>query len=217
MAEMVLEIKNGLPVISEKDYHRLLYTDIRAAGSERVATVDFRGYARTAEGDYYLDTLISSGILRDDEQSGMYVEIGGQAKGHGQWVLEGTSSDIKNYVLHIGIPAALQRKLGIVVKQNGDCQVEQQVLQLSSRSELEAMRAKEYTQSIELGHQNVTSMDSSLQGDPLVRQKAELIHDHIVARLLAGVSPAQLQAEVDTIEAALRHATADEVRRRLAD
>lgn len=213
---IILEMKNGLPVIAEKEYERIMHTDMRKAGGETVATIDFRGYVRTADGDCYRDTLTTNGILRDGAQSGMYLETSGVGRGHVQWLIDGQPDQIKHYELFLGIPAALQRQLKIVVSDNGRCRSEEEFLEFSSRDEMETARNKEYALHIVLGYHRVMSLDPLQQGDSLARQKAELIHDQVVNKLLAGISPLQLEAAVDAIETTLRQATAEEMNRQLA-
>lgn len=214
-AGIVLEMKNGLPVVPLSYYESIRYTDIRKAGDRAIVAIDFQGYVRTPDGDYYVDALVANGILRDSTQEGIYLETRGVDNIGYTWHLGCDADAVKRYESFITISPMLQERLGVVVTPNGNCIPEEDFLSSNSRDKLKTTREKKHGIAIDLDRRKVKSLDPLKENDPLARQKAEVIHNRIVNRLLAGMSPLEIEAEVILIEEALRGITPDELNRRL--
>ena len=120
-----VEYKEGLPVITGKQFEHLYNTDIRAFGSHSAATFDFQGFVRD-EGNVsqkvelaYRDVLATNGLLKGGNHKGIHIGIDGIANYWQDKNNMQSADEIREYDVYVSIPAEIQKKHGCFCRDDG--------------------------------------------------------------------------------------------------
>jgi|GEM_PF-6832315 hypothetical protein len=124
------ETKEGYPKLSFAEYRRMYETDIREFGAKSAATFDFQGYVSLPKEyggpkDVFRDVLATNGILKDDEQPGIHIGTDGVKSDRIDGKDMNGPGEVREYIVYITIPGSLQKRLGIVCRNDSCHSIEQ--------------------------------------------------------------------------------------------
>ncbi|MFA6475316.1 MAG: hypothetical protein WCV88_03915 [Patescibacteria group bacterium] len=178
--ELIIDQKNGLPVILSKTNNELDFTDMRAFGEQAVASFDFIGYVRTNDDiDFYIDTMVTRGLLADNAHPGISVATDGVRSWHRTRLDPNLDRNVEEYKMEIRVPVALQRKFGIYIDDSNECRK-------AASGDRESQRSEFF------------DVDTGLNvpNDPKAREKARVMHDRVVDMVASGISPLAISETV---------------------